>query len=268
MGKLCQGIWGGYSGRIGNVISYQWRGRWCARTRPAAFHDARTPKQLEQRSRFRQTLHLASRVKQVLQLGLRQVSLAHHMTECNYFMKVNNPCFTLEEGRLKVDYENFVFSEGPVAPVAFMAPELVDERTLKIEFEKNPLHKAAQSDDRVYVLLHCPELDAFMLSLPVYRRSKALTVELPEHWVGKSLHLWGFVVDSVGRSSMTLYIGEGECAESETDGAESAEEPTGNSEYSEYSEYSDCSVYTDSTATVEAEGPPGGLFPIRGNVPL
>ena len=250
MGKLDQGIWGGCSGRIGNVISYQWRGRWCARTRPAVFHDARTPRQLEQRSRFRQTLHLASRLKQVLQLGLRQVSLAHHMTECNYFMKVNNPCFTLEEGRLKVDYENLVVSEGPVAPVAFMAPELVDGRTLRIDFEKNPLHKRAQSDDRVYVLLHCPELDAFMLSLPVYRRTGAIAVELPEHWVGKTLHLWGFVVDGTGRSSMTLYIGQGEATELEGVVSES-EDVTA---YSDYADYSD---NPDEVETVEAEGPPG-----------
>ncbi len=256
MGKLDQGIWGGCSGRIGNVISYQWRGRWCARTRPAVFHDARTPRQLEQRSRFRQTLHLASRLKQALQLGLRQVSLAHHMTECNYFMKVNNPCFTLEEGRLKVDYENLVVSEGPVAPVAFMAPELVDGRTLRIDFEKNPLHKRAQSDDRVYVLLHCPELDAFMLSLPVYRRTGTVAVELPEHWVGKTLHLWGFVVDSTGRSSMTLYIGEGEATE----------EPGDDSVYPDKSDhpgaversvYSDDFKEVDYAETVEAEGPPG-----------
>ncbi len=250
MGKLDQGIWGGCSGRIGNVISYQWRGRWCARTRPAVFHDARTPRQLEQRSRFRQTLHLASRLKQALQLGLRQVSLAHHMTECNYFMKVNNPCFSLEEGRLKVDYENLVVSEGPVAPVAFMAPELVDGRTLRIDFEKNPLHKRAQSDDRVYVLLHCPELDAFMLSLPVYRRTGAIAVELPEHWVGKTLHLWGFVVDSTGRSSMTLYIGQGEATELEGVVSES-EDVTA---YSDYADYSD---NPDEVEAVEAEGPPG-----------
>ena len=256
MGKLNQGIWGGCSGRIGNVISYQWRGRWCARTRPAVFHDARTPRQLEQRSRFRQTLHLASRVKQALQLGLRQVSLERHMTECNYFMKVNNACFTLEEGRLKVDYENLVFSEGPVAPVAFSAPELVDGRTLRIDFEKNPLHKRAQSDDRVYVLLHCPELDAFMLSLPVYRRTGAIAVELPEHWVGKTLHLWGFVVDSTGRSSMTLYIGEGELGE--VDGV--------SGELGDDTVYTDGAVYSDDfedaeyAKSVEAEGPPGGFW--------
>ena len=47
-----------------------------------------------------------------------------------------------------------------------------------------------------------------MLSLPAYRRSKAITVTLPDEWVDKEVHLFGFVQDNNGRTSDSVYLGE------------------------------------------------------------
>jgi hypothetical protein len=46
-----------------------------------------------------------------------------------------------------------------------------------------------------------------MLSLPAYRRSKAITVVLPDEWVGMEVHLYGFVQDNNGRTSDSVYLG-------------------------------------------------------------
>ena len=45
-----------------------------------------------------------------------------------------------------------------------------------------------------------------VLSLPVYRRMRSLTVELPESWAGDEVHLYGFVQDNAGRCSESVYI--------------------------------------------------------------
>ena len=253
MGKLSEDIWSGYSGRVGNVVGYNWRGKWCVRIRPAGFHDAKSDKQMEQRSLFRQTVAFAGRLKEALRIGLHRASLERGMTECNYFMKINKGRFSVEEGRLKVDYENLVISEGPVAPVAFLEPELVDECTLRIGFEKNPLHKVTHADDLVYVLLLCPGRDGVVLSTPVCRRDRGLEILLPEEWIGEEIHLWGFVVDNRGRCSMSDYIGSGACEEEEAELQE--EDP----EYPEGSENSESSEYSEHSEHTGAAGPPGGL---------
>ena len=209
MGKLKEGFTGGVSGRVGNTVGYQWRGKWCIRMRPAVFHDAKTPNQLAQRALFRQTVAFAGRAKETLRLGLRMASLEHQMTECNYFMRKNKRCFALEEGQLRVQYEELVFAEGPVAPVRFETPQVIEGHTLQIDFEKNPLRRTARPSDIVYVLLYCPDLEAFHLSLPTYRSKGRVEILLSDRWTGHEVHLWGFVQDNKGRASDSYYLGSG-----------------------------------------------------------
>ena len=142
------------------------------------------------------------------------------MTESNYFMRVNKRCFAFAAGtqdELRVDYENLLLADGPVAPVAFYEPQMVDETTLSVDFEKNPLHRAVKWEDLVYLVAYCPELGDFDISAPVYRRSNRLTMSLNPYWVGREVHLWGFVVDGKGRASQSQYLGGGVLGGDEVD---------------------------------------------------
>ena len=212
MGKTDFGFMAGFSGRLGNLIGYRWRGRMCVRTMPSHYRDARTPEQLQQRALFKAVVRFAAKARQVLKKGMNAVSLDAQMTESNYFMRVNKRCFALAAGtqdELQVDYENLLLADGPVAPVAFYEPQMVDETTLSVDFEKNPLHRAVKWEDLVYLVAYCPELGDFDISAPVYRRSNRLTMSLNPYWAGREVHLWGFVVDGKGRASQSQYLGGG-----------------------------------------------------------
>ena len=207
MAKQNYGINDGYRGTVGTVIGYQWRGRWCLRARPRRVHNPRTDRQQHNRQLFKAVWSFATGLRLPLRTSLRQTALDSHMTECNRFMHINKGCFALDgEGRLTVDYENLAVSEGSVAPVGFVQP-VVEESTVTIPFEKNPLHLRANSDDEVYVLALCPDLDDYRLSAPAYRRTKSISLTLPERWQGHEVHLYGFVTDYAGRASESIYIG-------------------------------------------------------------
>ena len=185
----------------------------------------------------------AGRVKEVLRTGLHQPALEAHKTECNFFLMINKGCFGIENGELRteneaalvVDYPSLVVSQGPVAPVGFGAvaptppighPSLEGGdgamraiaahpasstshlSALTFHLEKNPEHRRANADDKVFVAMFCAETGEAMLSLPAYRRSKAITVVLPDEWVGMEVHLYGFVQDNNGRTSDSVYLGE------------------------------------------------------------
>ncbi len=209
MGKISNGYPVGFSGRVGNVIGYMWCGKWCVRAKPVNHHDARSEMQLAQRNLFKQTIGFASRARQILRQGLKAQSRNVHMTEYNYFMSVNKRCFSIVDGELAVDYENLILSDGPVAPVAFAAPQMIDETTISVDFEKNPLHRVARSNDAVYLAVYCPELGLFDLSLPSYRYKKQIVMSINRAFAGKEVHLWGFVQDDDGRASLSQYIGSG-----------------------------------------------------------
>ena len=119
MAKQRFGINDAYRGTVGTVIGYEWRGKWCLRSRPLRVRNPRTAKQQSNRLLFKQMVDLASHMKMALRKGLRGVSLGMHITECNLFVKRNKECFSLDaEGQLVVDWERLIISEGElVAPV-------------------------------------------------------------------------------------------------------------------------------------------------------
>ena len=207
MGKQLGGINGPYVGKIGKVVGYQWRGIWVTRAMPEEFHDAKSERQLEQRGRFKAMVGFAGRLKDILRIGLKQSALKAHKTECNYFQMINKNCLLWDDGALNVDYEHLRLSEGPVAPVAFTHVEcgmMSDE--LVITFEKNPEHRNCNGNDKVFVAAVNAARCEAVLSLPVYRRMGSITLELPTHWEGEEVHLYGIVQDNAGRCSESVYI--------------------------------------------------------------
>ena len=206
MAKQRFGINDGFRGTVGTVVGYQWRGKWCMRAKPRFVHNPRTEAQQANRRLFKAVVDYASTLRTALRLGLREAALELHMTECNRFQQLNKGRFALDgEGRLMVDYEALVVSEGPVAPVEFHTPSLAAD-TVTVEFEKNPLRMRANADDEVYLLALCPELDDHQLSAPAYRRRKSVSITLPDEWHGHEVHLYGFVHDYAGRASASAYI--------------------------------------------------------------
>lgn len=202
MAKQTYGILDGYRGTVGPVIGYQWRGRWCLRARPRRVYNPRTEAQQEHRMLFRDMVQTASHFTPALRLGLHTASVEEHMTEGNLFVKINKGHFTPQG----IDYAGLEISRGPVAPVAFTRVEVDEGMVLHAEFDKNPLHVRAGSDDEVLVYAYCPALERGLLSAPVYRRSKRLSMSLPDEWAGLEVHFYGFVEDYQQRASETLYL--------------------------------------------------------------
>ena len=232
MAKSTNGFSGGFSGRLGNVIGYEWRGRKCVRSMPSHYRDAQTPRQLAHRALFKATVSFATKARRIIDKGLRQASLNAQMTEVNYFMRINKQCLSLAaqpaanaQGQprqqpgnthdrqrqsptaaLNVDYEHLVLADGPVAPVAFHTPVMTDDTTIHVAFDKNPLHRTVRQEDCVYLAAYCPELGDFDISAPNYRCRGFVDFHLHPYWAGREIHLWGFVVDPSGRASQSQHL--------------------------------------------------------------
>lgn len=202
MAKQTAGIMGGFCGTIGPVIGYQWRGRWCMRARPRSVANPRTEAQQEHRMLFRDMVQTAGHLTAALRYGMRQASLEQGLTEGNLFVRMNKHCFTPQG----IDYSRLALSTGPVAPVGFGTATLDAHGTLHVEFERNPQRMKANSHDRVFVAVYCPERKETLLAAPVARHSKRVALALPDEWLGRQLHVWGFVQDHMQRASECQYI--------------------------------------------------------------
>lgn len=224
MAKIENGYLGGFSGKLGTAVGYQWRGKWCLRSRQTEVRNPRTERQQEHRMMFKEEVVLAGRMNWALRQTLATVSLADHMTPCNYFVRHNQHAFGWADGKLTVDWESLILSTGPVAPVAFHAPVITEGTTLTVRFEKNPLHMRYSATDRVYLYIYCPDVEEGMMTNAVYRHEGRLSVVLPRFFAGHEVQLWGMVQDRDDRWSQTLYIGHGP-VENTQDEAEPEDEP-------------------------------------------
>ena len=102
MAIIGNGILDGFSGRVGPVVGYWRRGRWCVRAHVPHIRDARTEAQLVQRSRFKAMILFASPATAVLRLGLHHEADRLGLTEGNVFLRMNHSSFAPQGGG--VDY--------------------------------------------------------------------------------------------------------------------------------------------------------------------
>ena len=203
MARQRYGIMDGYRGMVGPVIGYMWRGRWCLRSRPVHVHNPRTEPQQRNRERFRQTVLLASRMKEALRVGMHAASMAAGMTECNMFCRLNHGLVGAEGGNMTVDHAHLQVSCGPVAGVAVEAAVADGEGAIALTFRS----EGGSGADRVRVYAWCEEREECLLAADVARREGAASVALPEGWCGCTAHLYLFATDYRGRASATAYGG-------------------------------------------------------------
>ncbi len=252
MAKIDGNIFGGFRGKLGNVVGYTWKGLWCVRSKPAVVRNPRSAAQQQHRTLFAEEVRLAGRMNWALNIGLATVADELHMTACNAFVKANQEAFSLVDGALAVDWSALIVSAGPVAPTALGTPELSDDGVLTVAFEKNPCLIRANNFDQVHLYVYCPAQNTGYLAAPVYRKERRISLSLPDNMIGQELHLYAFVTDTEGRASDTAYAAL-------TTEAEAADNPdvqdVADSLESETTDIPDVQTLADTLETTETPPP-------------
>jgi len=207
MARQTESYMGGFSGKLGPAIGYRWNGVWCVRSCPTKVSNPRTAKQMAHRQMFKAEVQLAARMRWAVNNGLREASREANMTPYNLFVSMNQACFSLEEGDFKVDYPSLALSCGTAAPVGPGTATVDAGNVLEVSFEKNPLHLQAGLYDSVYLYIYAPAAGQGYLAAPVYRRSKKLSVSLPDQFNGEQVHLYLMVRNEAEEWSETTYAG-------------------------------------------------------------
>ncbi len=209
MAKLLEGILGGFSGKVGQVVGIQWKGRSCMRSYVARISDRRSPLQLEQRSRFTAMIRMAQQSMHAIRLGFKQKADEHRVTEGNWFTHRNTSAFRMVDGSLMVDYERIMLAEGRLAGVEFGTPQFDGEGGLRVDFTDDCNLRGTSRKDSVYVYAYVPTLGEGLLLPPTARSAEVLESSLPMTWQGEEIHLYGFTAGHKGEVSNSTYLGRG-----------------------------------------------------------
>jgi hypothetical protein len=213
MGKITQGILGGLSGKVGNIIGGSWKGIDYIRIKPSSVANPRTEGQVNQRNKFSATLEYLQPNKAFLKIGYK--SFATKKTEFNAAMSyvLNNavggvaPNFT-------VDYANALLSRGSLSTALNATTDLVTAGQVSFAWDDNSLEGNANATDKAMVLVYNPSKKESMYVLDgAIRTTGSQIVNIPGTYAGDTVELFIAFVSADGTQvSNSLYLGSGTAA--------------------------------------------------------
>ena len=98
-------------GHVGPVIFYNWKGIDCVRSMPQHYHDARTPEQLQNRSKLPILMAFQSPLKTAIRNGYHYTT--HQTSELNEATRINfHTALTIQGTTAHINYSNTYLSWG------------------------------------------------------------------------------------------------------------------------------------------------------------
>lgn len=111
MARISKGILGGVSGKVGNVVGGNWKGIDYLRILPASVANPKTPKQMDQRTKFMKVINFLQPLTDVIRIGFK--AYATKMTAFNAAMSYNfKHAITGSFPGYEIDYTKALISRG------------------------------------------------------------------------------------------------------------------------------------------------------------
>ena len=203
MAKQSGSYLGGFSGKLGPAVGYMWNGKWCLRAHNPMVRNPRTEAQVEHREVFKQEVQLAASMRPAIVKSLTGLARESGMTSYNLFVKVNQPAFSVVEGRLQVDYSTLRLSMGDVPQVELREMAWTEDNVLTVKFRPGQ----GQSTDYVYLYVYVPGRAQGIISAPVYRYQKQISFMMSSYFIGYEAQVYLMTMSEDGRWGESLYAG-------------------------------------------------------------
>ena len=190
MGIIKQGVIGGFSGMVGNVVGASWKGIAYMRIRPTSVANPKTDAQLDQRNRFTVTLRFLQPLTQFLRTGFKNYAVK--MTAFNNAMSYNilnaiqgtYPNFT-------IDYPNALVSRGNLAPALNQAAASTVAGTVLFTWDDNSDEaNASPLDKNLLVVCNPKKNQAVTFSELGERADGTQSVTVPNSFSGDLVHCY------------------------------------------------------------------------------
>ena len=211
MAKLPDGLFGGFRGRIGNVIGVKRGDTFYVRSAPARVKNPKTEKQQAHRSRFSLASKMASRLAPFISVSLQNST---HKTTRGAFISYNMKAAMeqTDEG-ITINYPELIISTGVLKQVDSPAAERTEndgKPFIRFTWQNNSGKGNARSDDKILVLaLSEKKKIAHYLLDAATRADEAADLELPSSIADEPLHVYLCLLSKDGKlSSPSAWLGK------------------------------------------------------------
>lgn len=211
MGKFNDGIFGSFSGRVGNVVGANWRGIDVLRKRPRRKPNRTgTANQLEQRAKFAAVVEFLNPIKEVAgaYFSRETKSKSRYNLATGYNLKnalVDGPgnTFTL-------DYSKVLISKGELRGLEGGAVVAQPAHVLEMSWTDNSGQGSAAATDLVIAVVYSPAQDLYQMfnPAPATRGDATVALTMPAYYSGNEVHVWGTVIsDDKKVAAISTYMG-------------------------------------------------------------
>ncbi|AOW17114.1 hypothetical protein LPB03_06415 [Polaribacter vadi] len=213
MGKISQGILGGLSGKVGNVIGGSWKGIDYLRIKPSSVANPKTEGQVSQRNKFTITLEYLQANKDFIKVGYK--SYAIKKTEFNAAMS-----YVLKNGiigtfpNFNVDYSTALLSRGNLSSPLNASVDLSTANEVAFNWDDNSTDGNASATDRSMIIAYNPsKKESISLLDGAQRSATTQTLILPTSYTGDNVQLFmAFISLDSKIVSNSVYLGSGTVA--------------------------------------------------------
>lgn len=193
MGKLNQGILGGFSGAVGTVVgSTNRKGEDIIRAKSKKARPASTAGQVKQQTKFALVTGFMQGVNPVLNAGLKNAARAENISPYNYASRhaLMNAITGTDENP-ELDYANVLLSEGALSRIAGATAVLTDNEVV-FGWSDVPAGSKGEAADTVCLVVYNVTNRELSFSSDAVRSAKTASVPAPYGTTGDTLLFYLF----------------------------------------------------------------------------
>lgn len=202
MARVENGILGSFSGKVGEVVASSWNGIPYIKSRPASYHDAKTPAQLAHRMKLQVAHRFVKSIKECIEIGFRQI--AEHQSAYNkavsYMMK---NAFVGEYPSIHIEPSKVILSQGNLVGAMECSASKNEKGGIAFSWDVNRLgekdflkentetQSTLQVDDTAWLVAY----NFSKQEAKTARQDRDLgraTIEIPDDWNGDEIGCYIF----------------------------------------------------------------------------
>ncbi len=210
MGKISQGILGGLSGKVGNVIGGSWKGIDYLRIKPSSVANPRTEGQVNQRNKFTATIEFLQPNKEFVRIGYKNFAIKKSAFNAA-MSSILNTAITGVAPDFSVDYASALISKGSLSGASSPTTDLAVAGQVTFGWDDNSTDNNANATDKAMLLVYNPikKESAYILN-GADRTAGSQVVSVPGNYSGDTIQLYMAFVSADGNQvSNSTYLGSG-----------------------------------------------------------
>ena len=153
MGKISQGVLGGFSGKVGNIVGGTWKGIDYMRIKPSNVANPRTQGQVDQRTKFSNVLNFLQPMTEFLRVGYKLY--ANKMTQFNSAMSYQlQNAITGVYPDFSIDYTKVLVSKGALLRAEATTGVSTEAGVVQLSWTDNSASGGAKATDKALIMLY------------------------------------------------------------------------------------------------------------------